>query len=173
MNWVFLLLLPSKMFDDSLKAADVHLSLSTSSASCQASPPLDLGPTNALPFFPTWRKCSSAPCLPSCEPAFVCSNTPDPLISCDSSFSAASPTIPFLISPSHAQVSPPICCGVCGSLYTLPCPYCPTALCSSRCAFTHFAQNCCLGSLPRNINQSDLDILLNKAREALAIFPDT
>ena len=161
------------MFDDSLKAADVHLSLSTSSASCQASPPLDLGPTNALPFFPTWRKSSSAPCSPTCDPAIVCANTLDPLLSFDSSFSAASPTIPFLISPSHALVSPPICCGECGSLNTLPCPYCPTALCSSRCAFTHFAQNCCLGSLPRNIIQSDLDILLNKAREALAIFPDT
>ena len=161
------------MSDDTLELADFNLSPPTSSASCQASPSLDLGPSIALPFFPSWHNSPSAPCSLSRDPAIVCSNPLDPLLSFDSSFSAASPTIPFLISPSHALVSPPICCGVCGSLHTLPCPYCPAALCSSRCAFTHFAQNCCLGSLLHKIIQSDLDILLNKAREALAIFPDT
>ena len=153
--------------------ADSNLSPPTSSPACQASPSLDLGPTTALPFFPSWLISSSSPCSLSRYPAIVCSNPLDPLHSFDSSFSAASPTIPFLISPSHALVMPPICCVMCGSLHTLPCPSCPAALCSSRCAFTHFAQNCCLGSLRLKISHSDLDILLNKAREALAIFPDT
>ena len=150
-----------------------NLTLPPSSASCQVSPPLDLGPTISLPFFPTWLKSSSAPCSSTRAPAVVCSVKPDPFSSFDSSCSSSSPTIPFLISPSHARLSPPIRCGVCGSLRTLPCPSCPAALCSSRCAFTHFAQNCCLGSLRHSIVQSDLDILFNKAREALAIFPDT
>ena len=145
----------------------------TSSSSSQVSPPPDLAPASSLPFFPTWLNLSAASCSPSRASSLPCSVTLDPPSSFDSPCSSFSPTIPFLISPSHARLSPPILCVVCCSHHTLPCPSCPAALCSSRCAFTHFAQSCCLGSLRHRIVESDIDILLSKAREALAIFPDT
>ena len=150
-----------------------NATLATSSSSSQVSPPPDLAPAHSLPFFPTWLNCPVACGSPPRASALPGSVKPDTLSAFDSSCSSLSPTIPFLISPAHARLSPPILCVMCGSHHTLPCPSCPAALCSSRCAFIHFAQSCCLGSLSHRIVASDLDILLSKAREALAIFPDT
>ena len=124
-----------------------------------------------LPFFPSWS-CN----LP--HPSILACSSPDG-ISTPSSLDPSpkntsvtvhpiSPTLPFL--PLGATPSPS--CHLCSLPLALPCPTCSLPLCSSICAFRHLLGSTCLGTISDSTLDSNANILLNKAREALAVFPD-